>query len=170
MLVVSSALSSDTLAYAVSRSWMDGASLSLNGTASGSTDALVANSSAVVRTNDLTYAIQRGSHMFGAGISSNVVLSRGQNTTVTENVNYGFGFGGGSGPVPRYELQMSALGGNTTGSGLPSRTSMYTAILSRHLSSHVALGLRAESGTMVTPFGFGNTKTSSIQLQMNLNV
>jgi hypothetical protein len=108
--------------------------------------------------------------MFGAGISSNVVLSRGQNTTVTENVNYGFGFGGGSGPVPRYELQMSALGGNTTGSGLPSRTSMYTAILSRHLSSHVALGLRAESGTMVTPFGFGNTKTSSIQLQMNLNV
>jgi hypothetical protein len=170
MLVVTSALTSDTLAYAVSRSWLNGASLSLNGTATGSLDALHANSAATVRTNNLTYAIQRGSHMFGAGVSTNVVFGRGENSTVTENVNYGFGFGGGSGSTPPYEMQMSAMGGNATGLFSAGRISMYTAILSRHLSSYIALGLRAESGSTVTPMGFGNTKTSSIQLQMNLNV
>ncbi len=170
MLVAGSALTSDTLAYGISRSWMNGASLALNGTASRSNDALRVNGSSIVKTNNLTYAIQKGSHMFGAGLSSNVVLGTEQNTSTTENVNYGLGFGGGSGPTPAYELQMSAMGGETTGFRSVGRISMYTAVLSRHLSSHVALGLRAESGTMVDPMGFDTMKTSSVQLQMNLNV
>jgi hypothetical protein len=169
MLVAGSALTADTLAYGISRSWMDGASLALNGTASRSIDALHADSSSIVQTNNLTYALQKGSHMFGAGLSSNVVLGNAQNTTETGNVNYGFGFGGASGPTPAYEMQLSAMGGDTTGFRSVGRISMYTAILSRHLSSHVALGLRAESGSMLDPMGFEPMKTSSVQLQMNLN-
>lgn len=170
MIVAGSNLTTDSLDYGFNRTWQNGGYLSLNGSDSGSLDTLTPSNSITVRNTDVSYVLQRGSQLVGGGVSA--LVTTGQffsNSTVSDNITYGFSFGGWAGVTRAYELQLQALGDNAVQFGGRSRDSLYSAILSRHLTRQTALGLRVQTGKHVDQFSALNSTTTAVRLQLNLN-
>jgi hypothetical protein len=133
-----------------------GGQISLNGSLTGLNDALVAANGATTRTATLQFTRQSNAHTLGVGITGTAVSGANANAQAGQSLTYGFPVGGrivDGALLHGFELQFALTNTASSSAAAVGADQALSAIVSYHLTRHVALGVRAEthrrSGTPV---------------------
>jgi hypothetical protein len=133
-----------------------GGEIALNGSLVGLSDARVAANAAATRTATLQFTRQSNAHTLGIGFTGTSVTGASANAQAGESLTYGFPVGGhvvDGALLHGWELQFSLTNTASSSTASVGADQALSAIVSYHLTRHVALGVRTElhrhSGTPV---------------------
>jgi hypothetical protein len=149
-----------------------GGQIALNGSLVGLSDARSAAAAAATRTATLQFNRQSNAHTLGIGLTGTSVSGTSPNAQAGESLTYGFPVGGrvvdGS-LLHGFEVQLSLTNTASSSPAAVVADQALSAIVSYHVTRHVALGVRSElhrhSGTPV----IGQPNTASV-LRLRLDV
>ena len=133
-----------------------GGQIALNGSLVGLSDALVSANAATTRTATLQFTRQSNAHTLGIGFTGTSVSGANANAQAGQSLTYGFPVGGHTvdgALLHGFELQFSLTNTASSSAAAVGADQALSAIVSYHLTRHVALGVRFEvdhhSGTAV---------------------
>jgi hypothetical protein len=148
-----------------------GGQLSVNGSLLGLDDAFTPANAAATRTGTVQFTRQSNAHTLGVGLSATAVTGGSANAQTGQSLTYGFPVGGrvvDGALLHGFELQFALT--NTTASSAAAVTAdqALSAIVSYHLTKHLAAGVRAEAhhhnGAVTGPLG----ARSALRLRLDL--
>jgi hypothetical protein len=135
-----------------------GGQLSVNGSLVGLRDALSAANDSATRTGTVQFSRQSNAHTFGAGFTATSLAGAIPSAQTGESLTYGFPVGGrvvDGALLHGFELMFALTNTNAASPSSRAVDQALSAIVSYHLTKHVALGVRAEThrhaGTLPPP-------------------
>ncbi len=146
---VGSQQTGDQFNFAISKTTKGGA-FSFNGSLDAIRDALQPQNDATTRTGQLQYSLQGAhGHALGIGFTGTLLGGASQTSTAGESLVYSFPFGGrvgaGGAVVHGLSLSLSASNSNVRALASGGHDQVLDALLSYHLSSHLALSAHVGS-------------------------
>ena len=149
-----------------------GGQFTLNGSLVGLRDALVAANAATTRTATLQYTRQSNAHTLGVGLTGTSVSGANANAQASQSLTYGFPVGGQTiegALLHGFELQFSLTNNASSSAAAVGADQALSAIVSYHLTRHVALGARAETHRHSgTPVIAAPNATSVLRLRLDV--
>ena len=133
-----------------------GGQFTFNGSLVGLSDALASANAATTRTATLQFSRQSNAHTLGIGLTGTSVSGANANAQAGQSLTYGFPVGGHTvdgALLHGFELQFALTNTAASSATAVGADQALSAIVSYHLTRHIALGVRGElhrhSGTPV---------------------
>ncbi len=147
-------------------------SFSFNASVVGLSDAINSANASATRTAALQYMHQKNAHTLAAGVTATAAAGAAANAQVGESLTYGFPIGGrlvDGMLVHGFELQFAATNTSSASGGTaPGRDSALSTILSYHLNSHIAIGVRSEIHQRGGSNAVGAPPPSALRLRLDV--
>ena len=161
---------SDQLTMSFSTPTRDG-TLSFNAAIVGLSDARTIANASATRTGTLQYLHQKNAHTVALGITGSASAGMSANAQVGESFTYGFPIGGklvNGMLLHGFELQLAATNSVAAQTfGASSRDSALSTILSYHVNSHIAVGVRSELHQRANN-ALGSSPPAAIRLRLDV--
>ena len=148
-----------------------GGQLSVNGSLVGLSDALTPGNASSTRTGTVQFTRQSNAHTLAVGFTGTSITGASANAQAGESLTFGFPVGGrlvDGALLHGFELQFALT--NTTASSAAAVTAdqALSAIVSYHVTKHLAVGVRAEAHHHNGPVTMPLPAASALRLRLDL--